>query len=66
MREHKYDILLDVVVKRHIKQIKDGIDCHKYEKELRQEMMRLINLGYMRGRQHMKEEIINKLFEGIQ
>ena len=64
MREHKYDILLDVVVKRHIKQIKEGIDYDKYEKELRQEMRRLINLGYMRGRQHMKEEIINKLFEG--
>ena len=65
MREHKYDILLDVVVKRHIKQIKKGVDYDKYENELRQEMRRLINLGYMRGRQHMKEEIINKLFEGI-
>ena len=65
MREHKYDILLDVVVKRHIKQINEGVDYDKYEKELRQEMRRLINLGYMRGRQHMKEEIINKLFEGI-
>ena len=65
MREHKYDILLDVVVKRNIKQIKEGVDYDKCEKELRQEMMRLITQGYMRGRQHMKEEIINKLFEGI-